>query len=119
MGVLIVNCPNRPKDEVIDCGVYGLHLNMHSHNIDAINGELVIGFPVEKNQKLPIFHEDDKFVEKADSARAQSIGAVLGSETSGILSTDLPGGNPIEEEASPPPAKPSEAKPPQTKEGGE
>lgn len=112
MGVLIVNCPNRPKDEMIDCGVYGIFMNMHSHNVDVIDDEVLIGFPLEKGRKLPTYSSTEGDAEKIEALRAQAVGAVLGTKTSGILSTDPPGGALIEPEPAPKP-KVSEPKPAQ------
>jgi hypothetical protein len=57
MGKVIVNCINRPKDEMIDCGVYGSLLNMHEHNLPGSDDTVVLGFPLEKGKKLPVFGE--------------------------------------------------------------
>lgn len=93
MGVLVVHCPNRPQDELIDCGVYGFRENMHSHNVDTIDKDVVIGAPLPSGKKLPAAEaEDEKLIAKINVARAQAVGAVLSKEFSGIKSTDLPGG---------------------------
>ena len=127
MGVLIVHCPNRPEDEVIDCGVYGMRRNMRSHNIDEISGEVVVGITLDRGQKLTMSGDsDDKLLAQIESTRAKSAGAVLGTEVSGIPSTFLPGGidpNTIKVEvpveSKPAESKSSIAKSAQAKEGGE
>lgn len=126
MGTLIVHCPNRPGDEMIDCGPYGIYMNMHSHNVDAIEDDVLIGLPLDKGQKLPLYSgNDEEDAEKVAALKAQIVGAVVSTKKSGILSTDPPGGAIIEVEStkkpkaeSKPEAKSSETKASQTG-GGE
>lgn len=51
MGKLVVHQPNRPKDEMIDCGIYGMYENMHTHEVPTVDGTLVLGPPLEEGSK--------------------------------------------------------------------
>jgi hypothetical protein len=54
MGKLVVNCLNRPKDDMIEVSNYGLYKNMHTHDVPAVEGTLVVGFPLEEGKTLPV-----------------------------------------------------------------
>jgi len=97
MATLSVNVLNRPHDEIIDCGPYGLRLNMKSYEIPG-DKDVVLGFPLENGKKLPVFQHSDDMDAKYAETRAQAAGATTVStgEFSGIRSTDLPGGVTVE-----------------------
>lgn len=125
MGILIVHCPNRPEDEMIDCGAYGIYMNMHSHNVDALSDDVLIGVSLDKGKKLPLYSGNEKEdAEKIAAVKAQIVGAVVSTKKSGILSTDPPGGavvetaKPVAEAEAPTKTKASENKSSQTG-GGE
>lgn len=54
MGKLVVNCLNRPKDEMIEVDGHGLFKNMHSHDVPSVEGTVVVGFPLEEGKSLPL-----------------------------------------------------------------
>lgn len=60
MALLVVNCTNRPKDEIIDCGTFGMRLNMHSYEEPTLDENLVLGLPLDKGKKLPLYGEQPK-----------------------------------------------------------
>jgi hypothetical protein len=75
MGQLVVNLPNRPEDEMIDCGVYGPRLNMHSYDIPGLEEDVVLGYPLAKGKKLPAYGESKATeAKKATEAAKKSLG---------------------------------------------
>jgi hypothetical protein len=54
MGKLVVNCLNRPKDDMIEVANYGAYKNMQTHDVPAIGGTLVVGYPLEEGKSLPV-----------------------------------------------------------------